>query len=170
MILLLMFSTVNYHKGEPKLKKKRQETILALIEKYEIGTQDELMALLQKEGFPVTQATVSRDIKELQLIKSPTRGGMTKYMTHHQQMPNDHKDKFYTFFAQSAKSVDYAGNMCVIKCYEGTANAAGVAVDSMHFSTIVGSLAGDDTLFILCRNEAGAKELTNEIQAMINEV
>lgn len=151
------------------MKKKRQETILRLIEEHEITTQDELMLLLQQSGFSVTQATVSRDIKELQLIKSPAHNGLTKYMTNRMQTTKAHQDKFYNFFAQSVKTVDYAGNICVIKCYEGTANAAGVAIDTMHFPTIVGSLAGDDTLFILCRTESGAKDLKAKLQDMLSE-
>lgn len=151
------------------MKKKRQETILQIIEQNVIGTQEELMLLLQEKGFPVTQATISRDIKELKLVKVLGKTGVIQYMSNQSNASSVNKDKFYTFFAHSVKEIDYAGNICVIKCYEGTANAAGVAVDSMHFATILGSIAGDDTLFIVCRSESGAKDLMNDIQELIRE-
>lgn len=150
------------------MKKKRHELILQLIQEYEITTQDELLALLRQNGFPVTQATVSRDIKELQLVKIPTKNGPTKYSTSHRETQNNHVGKFYAIFSQSVISVDFAGNMCVIKCYSGTANAAGAAIDSMQMPEVVGTLAGDDTLFVLCRDENAAFVFKAQIEAMLN--
>ena len=151
------------------MKQKRQAAILDLIEKHEISTQDELMTYLEQSGYTVTQATVSRDIRELELVKSTSKNGNIVYMVHKSTPSTEHKDKFYMIFSQSVKHVDYAGNICVLKCFEGTANAVGVAIDTMHFPTIVGSLAGDDTLFILCRDEKGAKSLVSKIQTMLSE-
>lgn len=150
------------------MKKKRHELILKLIQENEITTQDELLDLLRQNGFQVTQATVSRDIKELQLVKSPTKNGPTKYTVSHHESQNKHARKFYAIFSQSVISVDSAGNMCAIKCYSGTANAAGAAIDSMHMPEVVGTLAGDDTLFVLCRDENAALVFKTQIEAMLN--
>lgn len=150
------------------MKKKRHELILKLIEEHEITTQEELLLLLQKNGFPVTQATVSRDIKELQLVKSPGRNGQTKYMVSHHETMKSQEKKFYAIFSQSVISVDYAGNICAVKCYAGTANAAGAAIDAMDLSDIVGTLAGDDTLFVLCRTEESTKNLRSQLETMLN--
>lgn len=150
------------------MKKKRHELILKLIQEYEITTQDELLDLLRQNEFQVTQATVSRDIKELQLVKSPTKNGPTKYTVSHHESQNKHARKFYAIFSQSVISVDSAGNMSAIKCYSGTANAAGAAIDSMHMPEVVGTLAGDDTLFVLCRDENAALVFKTQIEAMLN--
>lgn len=150
------------------MKKKRHELILKLIQEYEITTQDELLDLLRQNEFQVTQATVSRDIKELQLVKSPTKNGPTKYTVSHHESQNKHARKFYAIFSQSVVSVDCAGNMSAIKCYSGTANAAGAAIDSMHMPEVVGTLAGDDTLFVLCRDENAALVFKTQIEAMLN--
>lgn len=150
------------------MKKKRHELILQLIQDNAITTQDELLALLRQNGFPVTQATVSRDIKELQLVKVSTKNGPTKYSASHRETQSNHAGKFYSIFSQSVISVDFAGNMCVVKCYAGTANAAGAAIDSMQMPEVVGTLAGDDTLFVLCRNENAAFVFKTQIEAMLN--
>ena len=150
------------------MKKKRHELILKLIQENEITTQDELLDLLRQNGFQVTQATVSRDIKGLQLVKSPTKNGPTKYTVSHHESQNKHARKFYAIFSQSVISVDSAGNMSAIKCYSGTANAAGAAIDSMHMPEVVGTLAGDDTLFVLCRDENAALVFKTQIEAMLN--
>lgn len=150
------------------MKKKRHELILKLIQDYEITTQDELLSLLRQNGFPITQATVSRDIKELQLVKTPTKNGPTKYTVSHNESQNKHAKKFYSIFSQSVISVNCAGNMSAIKCYSGTANAAGAAIDSMQMEEVVGTLAGDDTLFVLCRDENAAIIFKEQIEAMLN--
>ena len=150
------------------MKKKRHELILKLIQEFEITTQDELLDLLRQNGFPITQATVSRDIKELQLVKTPTKNGPTKYTVSHHESQTKHARKFYAIFSQSVISVDCAGNMSAIKCYSGTANAAGAAIDSMHMPEVVGTLAGDDTLFVLCRDENAALVFKTQIEAMLN--
>ncbi len=150
------------------MKKKRHELILKLIQEHEITTQDELLNLLQENGFHVTQATVSRDIKELQLVKSPAKNGPPKYTAIHRGAGNNNEMKVYTLLSQSVVSVDFAGNMIAVKCDAGTANAAGAAIDSMHLSEVVGTLAGDDTLFVLCRSEQAAKQFKEQIETMLN--
>lgn len=150
------------------MKKKRHELILQLIQEHEITTQDELLNLLQQNGFHVTQATVSRDIKELQLVKSPTKNGPTKYTAMHRDSKNNSEKKLYYLLSQSVISVDFAGNMIAVKCDAGTANAAGAAIDSMHLLEVVGTLAGDDTVFVLCRSEQAAKQFKEQIETMLN--
>lgn len=148
------------------MKKKRLEKILELIEKYDVENQDVLMKLLHQEGFHVTQATVSRDIKELDLIKVVTGYGGYKYM----KRESDRKassDKYISIFRESVIGMDYAGNLVVIKSHNGMANAACAAIDTMHFSDILGTIAGDDTIFVACKSEQAAKRLCDEVNAMM---
>lgn len=137
------------------MKKNRQEALLALIEKETIATQEDLMRRLNAQGFAVTQATVSRDIKALKLVKSPLPGGQYKYALPAREKESA-ADKFRSILNHSVLNVDHAGNMVAVKCYSGMANAACAAVDEMHDEQIVGTLAGDDTFFVLCRDEAVA--------------
>lgn len=148
------------------MKKKRQELILSLIGEHPVATQEELQDLLKKNGFKVTQATVSRDIRELKLVKSPDADGQPKYSLVRTDDDAD-KSKLYTIFSQSVVSVDCAGNMGVIKCYSGAANAACAALDRMTLPQTVGTLAGDDTLFVLCRDANAAVKFKETIEKML---
>lgn len=139
------------------MKKNRHEAILALIEKEEIGTQEELMFKLNELGYSVTQATVSRDIKQLKLIKSPVSSGQYKY-SYVNAGGDDFSSKYYSILAHSVTSVNYAGNMAVVKCYAGMAQAACAAVDSLSTENVLGTLAGDDTIFVLCKDEQSAAD------------
>ncbi len=150
------------------MKKNRHEALLSLIEKEEIGTQDELLQKLNELGYKVTQATVSRDIKQLKLIKVPGKSGQYKYSC----ATNDAEDrsgKYHSILMHSVISVDYAGNIAVIKCYSGMAQAACAAVDNLGPENVVGTLAGDDTIFLLCKNEVSAAELKDFIGGIINK-
>lgn len=147
------------------MKKKRHELILKLIRENEIATQEELLNLLVSNGFAVTQATVSRDINELHLVKTQGKNGQ-KYTINDRSAHNS--KKFYSIFSQSVITVDCAGNICCIKCFSGTANAAAATVDAMSYSEVVGTIAGDDTLFILLRTEASAVEFKEKIEKMLN--
>lgn len=145
------------------MKKNRHEAILNLIEQQDIGTQEELMQRLNDMGYKVTQATVSRDIKYLKLIKTPVSSGQYKYS----YVNNDTQDfsgKYYSILSHSVTSVDYAGNIAVVKCFAGMANAACAAMDSLEIENIVGTLAGDDTIFVLCRDEQSAQNFKNYIE------
>ena len=146
------------------MKKKRHELILRLITENAVTTQDELLELLKKNGYNVTQATVSRDIKELKLIKTPVKNGRSKYSVGSSGSDDD-SAKFYSIFSQSVISVAAAGNICAIKCFSGTANAA---VDAMKLEKVVATLAGDDTIFVLCHSDSEAREFTLQIKAMLN--
>lgn len=135
------------------MKYSRHTKILDLIENYEIETQEELAHRLKECGFNVTQATVSRDIKELRLIKVLTKEGRYKYATiKHQE--SGISDRFVKLFRDSVTSIDSASNMVVIKTLPGAANAAAAALDTLSLKEVVGTLAGDDTIFILVRDES----------------
>ena len=149
------------------MKKNRHEAILALIEKEEVGTQDELLQKLNELGYKVTQATVSRDIKQLKLIKIPAKSGQYKYSCAAKDA-EDRSGKYHSILTHSVTAVDYAGNIAVIKCYAGMAQAACAAVDSLNPENVVGTLAGDDTIFLLCKNESSAAELKSYINGILN--
>lgn len=145
------------------MKKNRHEAILSLISREDIGTQEELMQKLNDLGYKVTQATVSRDIKSLKLIKTPVSSGQYKY-SYVNNEAEDFSGKYYSILSHSVTSVDYAGNMAVVKCYAGMANAACAAMDNLDIENIVGTLAGDDTIFVLCRNEESAADFKDYIE------
>ncbi len=144
------------------MKKNRHEAILSLISQQDIGTQEELMQKLNDLGYKVTQATVSRDIKYLKLIKTPVASGQYKY-SYVNNEAEDFSGKYYSILSHSVTSVDYAGNMAVVKCYAGMANAACAAMDNLEIENIVGTLAGDDTIFVLCRDEQSAGKFKDYI-------
>ena len=145
------------------MKKARHDAILSIIENENIGTQEALLERLLEEGFSVTQATISRDIKALRLIKTPTGDGEYKYV-YVQKDSEDYTQKYYSILSHSVVSVNYAGNMAVVKCYTGMAQAACTAVDNINMDKIVGTLAGDDTIFVLCKDESAASELKKRIE------
>ena len=145
------------------MRNKRHDAILSLIESENIGTQEALLERLIQEGFSVTQATISRDIKALRLIKTPTGDGEYKYV-YVQKDSEDYTQKYYSILSHSVVSVNFAGNMAVVKCYTGMAQAACTAVDNIVMDKIVGTLAGDDTIFVLCKDEASAAELKKRIE------
>lgn len=149
------------------MKAARHAMILELIEKNEIETQDELAKHLKQHNFNVTQATVSRDIKELRLIKALSEDGVYKYATV-DKTEAGLQDRFNAIFSQSVVSVTSAGNLVVIKTIPGTASAAGEAVDSLKWQEIAGTIAGDNTVFVAVKDTKNAHELVKRFQAMIN--
>lgn len=146
------------------MKKKRHEMILKLIKENEVATQEDLLNLLLDNGFTVTQATVSRDINELHLIKVQGKNGQ-KYAINEQNSHN--LSKFHTIFAQSVISVEVGGNICCVKCFAGTANAAAATIDAFDYDEVVGTLAGDDTLFILLKSEKSAFDFKTKLEEFI---
>ena len=148
------------------MKIKRHSKLLELIEKYDIETQEELLRRLNECGFNVTQATISRDIKELRLVKVLGDNGKYKYTTN-KTKDVDSLSKFYTVFTSSVTEIDYAGNTVVIQCYNGMAQGVCAALDAVHWEGIVGTIAGDDTIFILCRTENYALTIVDELKKMI---
>lgn len=124
--------------------------IFDIIEKNEVETQEELAELLRNAGIHVTQATVSRDIKELRLIKILSENGKYRYSSMRSTESNINK-RIVKVFKESVVNIDYAGNIIVIKTLAGTASAASVAIDALDWNEIVGCIAGDDTIFILIK-------------------
>lgn len=146
------------------MKKKRHTAILELINTYEIETQEELVELLNKEGYNVTQATVSRDIKALRLLKIVSASGVYKYAK-----PDESKKMTanYNLLAQSAYSVDFAQNIVIIKTHSGMAQGAAAVLDAMNLTEIMGTIAGDDTIMCVTKTENDAKEVVSKIKDMM---
>lgn len=146
------------------MKSARHQEILNLIEKYPIDRQEDLLAHLRAEGFNVTQATVSRDIRELRLIKSSTGNGEYRYMSAADSGKLGHSpNRFETIFRESVIKVDYAGHLVLVKCFSGMANAACEVFDAKHWNDVVGTLSGDDTFFVLMRSEQAAHDICQEL-------
>ena len=149
------------------MKKERQLKILEIIGEREIHTQEELSLELKKMGFAATQATVSRDIKELHLRKTPGEGGFTRYVVakerYHEE--KERQDKYRNVLHQVLTSATPAGNIGVVKTLSGTANAAAAALEAMEMDHIIGTLAGDDTLLVLFANERMAFDFCREMNA-----
>ncbi|MGI5967574.1 MULTISPECIES: arginine repressor [Anaerotruncus] len=150
------------------MKAKRHAKILELINSRPIETQDELLGLLADNGFPVTQATISRDIKELRLIKTLTPDGKYHYTAHGEAPKSEMSNKFLVIFSESVKEVDSAGNILVIKCYTGMANAVCAALDTLHWNGVVGTIAGDDTMLAIMRDDHNARELVMQLRKMMS--
>jgi len=147
------------------MKYSRQSKILELIEKYQIETQEELVEKLREHGMDVTQATVSRDIKELRLIKVMVDDQHYKYAPI-SQTEGTITNKLLTIFTESFVSCDYANNIVVIKTLPGMAQASASAVDALKWPEIIGTIAGDDTIMVVCRAELIAEELVNKLSKM----
>ena len=156
----------NKSKGSANAKKKRLAKILEIISNFDVENQEELMRLLEKEGFLVTQATISRDIKELDLIKVVSSFGSYKYMERNKG-GKDKFGKYISIFRDAVVGMDFAGNMVVIKSHIGMANAACTAIDTMSFSGVLGTIAGDDTIFVVCRTNEAAQKLCDEMAKLI---
>ena len=148
------------------MKTKRQEALLEIIRRERIDTQEELTNALRAAGFAVTQATVSRDIKELRLIKTLGEDGRYHYAAVKPAVSDKETAKLQTLFRDAVRSVDHACNIVVVKCLAGTAGAVCTATDSMHLPEVVGTLAGDDTIMIVVRTEADAVKLARTLKDM----
>ncbi len=145
------------------MKKKRQAEILRLISTYEVETQEMLLSLLKERGFNVTQATVSRDINELNIEKNISENGVNCYA----RASKVHTVRFQNIFSEAVVSIDYAMNIVSVKCHAGLANAACAGLDLMNLSYVVGTIAGDDTIFVLTRTENDAKALCTRLKELI---
>lgn len=148
------------------MKISRHAKILELIERHPIETQEELAEELKKSGYNITQATVSRDIKELKLVKVLDENGIYKYATLKEQ-DSMLSERLVKVFAESVLSVDYAGNIVVVKTFSGAANAAAEAIDVLDFKEMVGTIAGDDTIFILVRNQENVETVIDRLKKMM---
>ncbi len=148
------------------MKYSRHAKILEIIEGYEIETQEELAENLKRNGFNVTQATVSRDIKELRLIKVLTKNGRYKYAAIKQQ-ESVISDRLIKIFKDSVLSIDYSGNIVVLKTLSGAANAAAEAIDVLDIKDIVGTIAGDNTIFILVKENADKDDIMDQFKKLM---
>lgn len=150
------------------MKKSRHQKIVELIEKEQIGTQEELARRLNEAGFLVTQATVSRDIRQLHLSKVPVPGGTQKYAL----LNNSDSylgDKYIRVLKDGFVSVDVAGNLLVLKTVSGMAMAVAASIDAMKLEEVVGSIAGDDTIMVAVRTPEEAKLLMEKIKGLVGE-
>ena len=150
------------------MKTKRQAKMLELIQKNNIETQEELSDLLEKEGFQVTQATVSRDIRELKLTKVAMENGRQKYAAL-QEQEEDLSGKYSRIFHDAFVSMDLAQNILVIKTVPGMAMAVAAAVDAMDLHEILGCIAGDDTIMCAIRTSEDAVKVMDRFQKMMEE-
>ncbi len=150
------------------MKSQRQAKILEIISNRNIETQEQLLAALQDAGFRGTQATISRDIKELRIVKELTSLGTYRYTTSSNELSGTFSTRMNTIFRECVVNIDYAQNIVVIHTLPGLANAAASAVDAMNMSTVVGSLAGDDTVMIVMRDMNTAAAFCGEIRNLLN--
>ncbi len=149
------------------MKFQRQAKILDLIEHNEIETQEELSARLCSLGYDTTQATVSRDIKELRLVKTLSANGKYYYTTSSKETESSFSGRLRNIFRECVTSIDSAQNIVVIKTLPALGSAAAIAIDSMHIPQVVGTLAGDDTVFIVMRDTESALTLEEDTRAIL---
>ncbi|MNN32617.1 Arginine repressor [compost metagenome] len=149
------------------MKGQRHIKIREIITGQEIETQDELVEALRKSGFQVTQATVSRDIKELMLIKVPTDDGRYKYSMPTAQRYNPVL-KLQRALIDNFVHIDHTGNLVVVKCLPGTANAVAVLIDNMEWADLLGTICGDDTILLICRSEEYSQFVIDQILGFIS--
>ena len=150
-------------KEEAKSKGDRLQTILRLVQEHPISRQEVLLDYLRKEGFDVTQATISRDIRELCLVKAATAEGYRYVSSRNESFNPKTQGRFETIFHESVLGVDYAGHVVLVKCYSGMANAACEVFDALQWKNVVGTLSGDDTFLIVARSERDAKTICTEL-------
>lgn len=146
-------------------KNKRQEKILEIIGEYSISTQEQLTKKLTECGFKVTQATVSRDIKALNLVKIQDGDGQYKYSPVKDEARSEMQ--YDAILSHSVTGIDHAMNITVIHCHAGMANAACASIDALDFNKSVGTIAGDDTIFVLNRTEEEAEKLAKTLESII---
>lgn len=150
------------------MKARRQQEILNIIEEHDVETQDQLLAELKARGMQSTQATISRDIKQMHLIKEPVGQGVYKYAVSGNRTKLNFAEKLRTIFRESVISIDCAQNIVVLKTMPGLASAAGAAIDGMDIPELVGSLAGDDTAILIMRTGEAAEEFCEEMREMLS--
>ncbi|MCI8474971.1 MAG: arginine repressor [Oscillospiraceae bacterium] len=150
------------------MKSTRQQEILDIIAAQEIETQEQLLERLKARGISTTQATISRDIKQLHLVKELTAGGIYKYAVSHHKTAANFAGRLRTIFRESVISFDFAQNIVVIKAMSGLGSAVGAAIDGMEIPDMVGSLSGDDTTILIMRTNDSAAEFCEEVREMLS--
>ncbi|MBR1384827.1 MAG: arginine repressor [Ruminococcus sp.] len=151
------------------MKNKRHELIIKLISENEISTQEELQKKLNESGCNVTQATISRDINKLALLKISDKDGKYRYSLPSIGKLSGHENSFLSIITDGVISADHAMNTVAVKCHTGMAQAVCAKLDTANIDNVVGTIAGDDTIFILMRTERDASRLVKELKQMIAE-
>ena len=149
------------------MKSERQAEILKIIQAGNVETQEQLLLELEERGFRATQATISRDIKELRLVKELTSRGGYRYAVSEQRSAGTTDARLRNILREGVISVDFAQNIVVVRSMPGTANAVLAALDSMEIPKVVGSLAGDDTGILIMRDTAAAEEFSREVHQLL---
>ena len=152
------------------MKTQRQAKIMEIISNKNVETQEQLLAELQSAGFHSTQATISRDIKELRVIKELTSFGTYRYCISTNEVTSSFSGKLNAIFRECITSFDYAQNILVIHTLPGLASAAASAIDAMSLSVVLGTLAGDDTVFVVMRDSNAAAAFCGEIKSLLNSL
>lgn len=150
------------------MKSQRQAKIMEIISTKNVETQEQLLLELQNEGFRCTQATISRDIKDMRIVKELTSMGTYRYTTSGNEISGTFTSRLNTIFRECVVSYDYAQNIIVIRTLPGLASAAGSAIDAMNMSAVVGTLAGDDTVMVVMRDSNSAAAFCGEIKNLVN--
>lgn len=150
------------------MKSQRQAKIMEIISTTNVETQEQLLKQLEDAGFSSTQATISRDIKELHIVKELTTLGTYRYAAAVREVPGTFSSRLNTIFRECVNSFDYAQNIIVIHTMPGLAGAAASALDAMHLSVVLGTIAGDDTVFIVMRDSNAAAAFCGEIRSLLN--
>ena len=150
------------------MKSQRQAKIMEIISTQNVETQEQLLQLLQEGGFRCTQATISRDIKEMRIVKELTSLGSYRYTVSGNEIEGSFTSRLNTIFRECVISFDYAQNIIVIRTLPGLASAAGSAIDTMNLNAIVGSISGDDTVMVVMRDSNAAAAFCGEIRNLIN--
>lgn len=143
------------------MKARRHALILAIIKENSIGTQEDLGAALKREGVVVTQATLSRDIKELGLIKVPAAGGHYRYALPNDKTLSDVIRRAERMFEDTVVSIDFTENLLVIKTTSGTAQGVAAVIDDLEWREVVGTIAGDDSILVIIRKKEQVEEVLN---------
>ena len=150
------------------MKAQRQAKIMEIISNRNVETQEQLLAELQEAGFHSTQATISRDIKELRIIKELTSFGTYRYSVSTNDVSTSFSGRLNMIFRECITSFDYAQNILVIHTLPGLASAAASAIDAMNMSVVLGTLAGDDTVFVVMRDSNAAAAFCGEIKSLLD--
>ena len=150
------------------MKSQRQAKIMEIISNRNVETQEQLLEQLKQAGFLSTQATISRDIKELRIVKELTSFGTYRYTTSSDEVTGTFSSKLNSIFRQCITNFDYAQNMIVIHTLPGLASAAASAIDTMNMSVVLGTIAGDDTVFIVMRDANAAAAFCGEIRNLLD--
>ena len=150
------------------MKSQRQAKILEIVSTRDVETQEQLLEALQDAGFYSTQATISRDIKELRIVKELTKFGTYRYSTSSKEVSGSFSSRLNAIFKECVTSYDYAQNLVVVHTIPGLADAAASAVDSMEMPFVVGTIGGDDTVLIVLRDTNAAATFCGELKNILN--